>query len=64
MPYDIMLKKYSKELSEVITTLKDLEPEEDRYKKESVSNIQATSPDELIELLEFLGVCQEARPQG
>ena len=52
--YDIMLKKYSKELSKVLTTLKDLEPEEDRYKKEDVSDTQAISPDELIELLEGL----------
>ncbi len=52
--YDIMLKKYSKELSKLLTTLKDLEPEEDRYKKEGVSDTQATSSDELVELLEGL----------
>ncbi|NOR64958.1 MAG: response regulator [Candidatus Scalindua sp.] len=52
--YDIMLKKYSKELSKVLTTLKELEPEEDRYKKEDVSDTQDVSPDQLIKLLEGL----------
>jgi HPt (histidine-containing phosphotransfer) domain-containing protein len=52
--YDSMLKKNSKELSKVLTTLKDLEPEEGRHKKEGVSDTWATSPDELIELLEGL----------
>ncbi len=52
--YDIMLKKYSKELSKVLTTLKDLEPEGDRYKEEGVSDTQATSSDELVELVEGL----------
>ena len=52
--YDSMLKKYSRELDKVLTTLKDLEPEEDRYKKEGVSDTQAVSPDELVELLEGL----------
>jgi PAS domain S-box-containing protein len=52
--YDVMLKEYSKELSKLLTTLKDLEPEEDRYKKEGVSDTQATSSDELVELLEGL----------
>jgi len=49
-----MLKKYSKELSKALTTLKDLEPEEDRDKKEGVSDARAASPDELVELLEGL----------
>jgi two-component system sensor histidine kinase/response regulator len=52
--YDSMLKKYSKELSKVLTTLKVLEPEEDRYKKEDVSDTQAISQNELVELLEVL----------
>ena len=52
--YDSMLKKYSKELSKILTTLKDLEPEEDRYKKEGVGDTRATSTDELVELLEGL----------
>jgi CheY-like chemotaxis protein len=52
--YDSMLKKYSKELSKALTTLKDLEPEEDRDKKEGVSDARAASPDELVELLEGL----------
>jgi CheY-like chemotaxis protein/HPt (histidine-containing phosphotransfer) domain-containing protein len=52
--YDVMLNKYSRELSKVLTTLKDLEPEEDRYKKEDVSDTQAVSPNELLELLEGL----------
>ena len=52
--YDIMLKKYSKELSKVLTTLKALEPEEDRHKKEGSSDTQATPTDELLELLEGL----------
>jgi hypothetical protein len=43
-----MLKKYSKELSKVLTTLKDLKPEE------GVSDTRAASPDELVELLEGL----------
>jgi len=51
---DSMLKKYSKELSKVLTALKDLEPEEDISKKEGVSDTQAASPDELVELLEEL----------
>jgi hypothetical protein len=49
-----MLKKYSKELSKVLTTLKDLKPEEDISKKEGVSDAPAASPDELLELLEGL----------
>jgi hypothetical protein len=49
-----MLKKYSIELSKALTTLKDLELEEGRYKKEGVSDTQATSPQELVELLEGL----------
>jgi polar amino acid transport system substrate-binding protein len=52
--YDSMLKKYSRELSKVLTALKDLEPEEDISKKEGVSNTRAASPDELVELLEGL----------
>ena len=52
--YDIMLKNFSRELSTALTTLKDLGPEEDRYKKEGVSDTQAISPDELVELLEGL----------
>ena len=52
--YDGILKKYSKELRKVLTTLKALEPEEDRYKKEDVSDTRVTSPDELVELLEEL----------
>ena len=31
-----------------------MEPEEDRYKKEDVSDTRVTSPDELVELLEEL----------
>jgi len=52
--YDSMLKKYSKELSKALTTLKDLEPEEDRDKQEGVSDTRAVSPEELVELLEGL----------
>jgi signal transduction histidine kinase/DNA-binding response OmpR family regulator/HPt (histidine-containing phosphotransfer) domain-containing protein len=52
--YDSMLKKYSKELSKVLTTLKDLKPEEDISKKEGVSDAPAASPDKLLELLEGL----------
>ncbi len=52
--YGIMLKKYSKELSKALTTLKDLEPEEDRHKKEGVDDTRVTSPDELVELLKEL----------
>jgi PAS domain S-box-containing protein len=52
--YDGMLKKYSKELSKALTTLKALKPEEDRYKKEDVGDTQAVSPNELVELLEGL----------
>ncbi|NOR64473.1 MAG: response regulator, partial [Candidatus Scalindua sp.] len=52
--YDSMLKKYSRELSKALTTLKDLEPEEDISKKEGVSDTRAASPDELVELLEGL----------
>jgi HPt (histidine-containing phosphotransfer) domain-containing protein len=52
--YDSMLKKYSKELSIVLTTLKDLEPDEDRNKAEGVSDTRAASPEELVELLEGL----------
>ena len=49
-----MLKEFSRELSKALTTLKDLEPEEDRDKKEDVSDTRATSPEELVELLEGL----------
>ena len=49
-----MLKKFSRELSKILTTLKDLKPEEGRYKKEAVSDTWAASPEELIELLEGL----------
>jgi HPt (histidine-containing phosphotransfer) domain-containing protein len=52
--YDSMLKEFSRELSKALTTLKDLESEEDRYKEEGVGATRATSPDELIELLEGL----------
>ena len=52
--YDIILKKYSKELNKVLTTLNDLEPDEDRYKKESIDDTQTTFSDELVELLEEL----------
>ena len=52
--YDSMLKKYSKELSKVLTALKDLKPEEEISKKEGVSDSRAVSPEELVELLEGL----------
>jgi len=53
--FDILLKKYSKELSKILTTLEDLRPEGDRYKKEGVGgDTQDTSSDKLVELLEEL----------
>jgi PAS domain S-box-containing protein len=53
--YDIMLKKYSKELNKILTTLEDLQHEGDRYRKEGVGgDTQNSSPDKLVELLEEL----------
>jgi len=52
--YDSILKEFSRELSKALTTLKALEPEEERDEKEGVSDILATSPEELVELLEEL----------
>ncbi|MCP4271985.1 MAG: response regulator [Gammaproteobacteria bacterium] len=52
--FDSMLKKYSRELSKVLTTLKALEPEENRDKNKNVSDTRALSPNELIKLLEEL----------
>jgi CheY-like chemotaxis protein/HPt (histidine-containing phosphotransfer) domain-containing protein len=52
--YDGMLKKYSKEMSKVLNTLKDLEPEEDRHMKEGVSDTRLVSTEELVELLKEL----------
>ena len=49
--YDSMLKKFSGELSKVLSTLKDLEPGEDRYKEEGVSDTRAVSPDELVGII-------------
>lgn len=52
--YDSMLKKYSQELKRVLTTLKDLKHEESSYMRSAVSDTQAVSPNELVEVLEGL----------
>ncbi len=52
--YEILLKKYSKELSSVLNALKDLKLGVDKNKKEDVCEAQATSPEKLVELLEEL----------
>ncbi|MBT6226710.1 MAG: response regulator [Candidatus Scalindua sp.] len=52
--YDIKLKKYSKELSKVLTTLKALDSEENSYKEEGESDTQAKSQEKLVKLLEGL----------
>ncbi len=54
--YDIMLSKYSSELSRVLATLKYMGSEADRYKEdlEGVCGTETTSPEDLVELLEEL----------
>ena len=47
-------KKYSKELSKVLTTLKALDSEENSYKEEGESDTQAKSQEKLVKLLEGL----------
>ena len=49
--YDSLLNDFSRELDRVITTLKDLKPEEKEYKKEEETDTQSKSPEELVELL-------------